>query len=161
MGVHAFEALLVRPAGVGTWTYLSIPLEVSSTFASKGQVKVKGTLNGHPFRSTALPMGDGSHYLVVGKGIRDQIRANQGDTVKVVMELDTEERRVEVPEEFRNALAHQPDAAKAFEKMSYSHQKEWVNWIFSAKQAGTRLRRIEKAVALILQGKNVRDLSTR
>ncbi len=161
MGGYAFDAVLVRPEGVGTWTFLSIPLEISAGFGSKGQVRIKGTINGFPFRSTALPMGDGTHYLVVGKDIRDHIAAAQGDTVKVLLELDTEERRVEVPEELQQALNSQRLAASAFEKMNYSHQKEWINWIMSAKQAATRLRRVEKAVSMIAMGKNLRDLSRR
>jgi hypothetical protein len=67
---YSFEAELIRPEGVGTWTYLNIPREIASMFGSQRQVKVKGTIEGYPFRSTALPMGDGSHYLVVGKDIR-------------------------------------------------------------------------------------------
>ncbi len=161
MGGYTFDAVLVRPEGVGTWTFLSIPLEVSAGFGSKGQVRIKGTINGFPFRSTALPMGDGTHYLVVGKDIRDHIAATQGDTVKVWLELDLETRRAEVPEELKQALNSQPPAAAAFEKMSYSHQKEWISWIMSAKQAETRLRRVEKAVAMITLGKNLRDISRR
>ncbi len=161
MGGYAFDAVLVRPEGVGTWTFLSIPLEVSAGFGSKGQVRIKGTINGYPFRSTALPMGDGTHYLVVGKDIRDHIASAQGDTVKVRLELDTETRQAEVPEELQLALNSQPLAAAAFEKISNSHQKEWINWIMSAKQAATRLRRVEKAVGMITMGKNLRDVSSR
>ncbi len=159
MGGYSFEARLIRPEGVGTWTFLTVPLEVSSTFGSKGQVRVKGTINGYPYRSTALPMGDGTHYLVVGKEIRDSIHATQGDNVQVILELDTEVRQVEVPLELQQAFNSQPGAGQAFEKMSYSHQKEWINWIVSAKQAETRLRRAKKAVLSIALGKNLRDLS--
>ena len=116
-------------------------------------------INGYPFRSTALPMGDGTHYLVVGKELRDHITAKQGDTVKVELEVDTAERTVDIPEELMQALAGHPPAAEAFEKMTYSHKKEWVNWILSARQAETRLRRAKKAANLIAQGKNLRDLS--
>lgn len=161
MGASTFEAVLKRPAGVGIWTILTIPLEVSSTFGTKAQVKVKGTINDYPFRSTALPTGDGTHYLVVSKAIRDHIQANQGDTVKVGLEIDTEVRKAEIPEELRQALTHHPEDAKAFERMTFSHQTEWINWIMSAKQTQTRLRRIEKALTLISQGKNRRDLSPR
>ena len=161
MSMHTFEAVLVRPEGVGTWTFLSIPLEVSATFSSKGQVRVKGTINGYPFRNTALPMGDGTHYLVVGKEIRDQIHAAQGDMVKVELELDHEERQVEVPDDLQQKLNSNPQARDIFEKMSYSHKKEYINWIVEAKQAATRQRRVEKAVALIIQGKNLRELSSR
>jgi Domain of unknown function (DUF1905)/Bacteriocin-protection, YdeI or OmpD-Associated len=161
MGTYTFEAVLIRPEGVGTWTYLNIPGEISAIFSSKGQVKVKGTINEYPFRSTALPRGDGTHYLVVGKEIRERIQSNQGDTVRVVLELDKDERLVEVPVELKRALANHPQAAEAFEEMTFSHKKEWVNWIFSAKKAETRQNRIEKAIIQIVQGRNLRKLSPR
>ncbi len=157
MGGYAFEAVLVRPEGVGTWTFLSLPLEVSNSFATKGQVKVKGTINGYPFRSTALFMGDGSHYLVVGKEIRDHITAAKGDTVQVVMELDTEEQQITAPEDLLQALDIQPQAKQIFARLSYTPQKEYVNWILGAKQAETRQRRIGKAITMLSQGKNLRD----
>ena len=157
MGGYSFEAVLVKPEGVGTWTFLGIPIEVSAMFGSKGQVKVKGTINGYPFRSTALPMGDGSHYLVVGKDIRDHIAVAQGVSVKVVLELDTEVRRITVPDDFLRAMDDQPQARQVFDRLSYSHQKEYVNWILSAKQTETRQRRIDKAIAMLSQGKNLRE----
>ena len=157
MGGYSFEAVLVKPEGVGTWTFLGIPIEVSAMFGSKGQVKVKGTINGYPFRSTALPMGDGSHYLVVGKDIRDHIAVAQGDLVKVVLELDSEVRRITVPDDFLRAMDGQPQARQIFDRLSYSHQKEYVNWILSAKQTETRQRRVDKAIVMLSQGKNLRE----
>jgi hypothetical protein len=156
MTIHIFESLLVRPEGVGTWTYLNIPPHVSATFGSKGQVKVKGKINGYPFRSTALPTGDGSHYLVVAKSIRDQIKAVQGDTVTVMMELDIEERQVDVPEDLIQALESQLQAQDVFSKLSYSQKKVYVDWVLSARQEATRQRRIVKALMLLSQGKKLR-----
>ncbi len=160
MSLYRFQAILIRPEGVGTWTFLSIPLEISASFKTKGQAKVQGTINGFPFRSTALPMGDGTHYLVVGKEIRQHIHAEQGDTVAVELGLDTEERRVVIPDELQQALDKEPKAATAFENMTYSHKREWINWILSAKQAETRQRRVERAIPLILQAKSYRALSS-
>ncbi len=156
MAEYSFEAVLIRPEGAGTWTYLNIPSEVSSSFGSKGQVKVKGTIEGYPYRSTALPMGDGSHYLVVGKDIRDQIKKVVGDSVKVTLELDLEERQVVIPDDLRRALENQPEAMIGFEKLSYSQQKLYVDWILSAKLEETRSNRIEKALSQLTQGKKLR-----
>jgi hypothetical protein len=117
---YSFEAILIRPEGVGTWTYLNIPMDISTTFGSKGQVRVRGTINGYPFRTTALPMGDGTHYLVVGKSIRDQVQAIQGDTIKVILELDPEEQQVVIPEDMRQAFINQP-LAKDFFKSYQIH----------------------------------------
>jgi len=156
MANHPFESLLIKPEGVGTWTYLNIPPAISATFGSKGQVKVKGTINGYPFRSTALPKGDGSHYLVIGKSFRNQIRATQGEMVKVMLELDVEERQVDVPQDLAQAFERLPPAKYAFNQLTYSHKKEYINWILSAKKAETRQRWIEKAVMLLSQGKKFR-----
>ncbi len=153
---YSFEAILIRPEGVGTWTYLNIPRDVSSTFGSKGQVMVKGTVDSCPFRSTALPMGDGSHYLVVGKDIRDQIKKAVGDSVKVTLELDLEKRQVVIPDDLRRALEDHPEALSGFEKLSHSQQKLYVDWILGAKQEKTRSHRIEKALTLLAQGKKLR-----
>ena len=154
---YSFEAILIRPEGVGTWTYLNIPLDVSKTFSAKGQVKVKGMINGYPFQSTALPMGDGTHYLVVWKSIRDQIQVAQGDRVQVFLELDTKERQVVIPDDLMQALVNQPLAKDSFEKLSNSHKKEYVNWILGARKETTRQRRIETAIELLSHGKKLRE----
>lgn len=155
-GSYSFKAVLVRPEGIGTWTFLSIPLEVSGAFGSKGQVRLKGTINGYPFRSTALPMGDGTHYLVVGKAIRDQINAAQGDTVEVILELDQGERALDIPKSLEDALASHPQARIGYEKLSYSHKKAYIDWIQAAKKEMTRQVRIAKSIDLLAQGKKLR-----
>lgn len=48
-----FDATLNRPEGVGTWNYFDIPLDMVKLFGAKGQVRVMGTINGHPFRTSA------------------------------------------------------------------------------------------------------------
>ncbi len=156
MDSHSFESVLVRPEGIGTWTYLSIPPEISASFGSKGQVRVKGTINGFPYHTTALPTGDGTHYLVVAKEIRDQIHATQGDKVKITLELDLAARQIETPPDLEAAFSNNPDARLTYETLAYSHQKAYVNWINDARQAGTRQRRIEKALELLALGKKLR-----
>jgi hypothetical protein len=146
-----FSAVLKRPEGVGTWTYLSIPARVSKAFGTRGRVRVRGTIDGHAFQSSAMPDGDGSHFLVVNKTIRDAIGANQGSTVRVLMERDTVERKVEVPADFKKALAANAAAHQEFSAYPYSHQKELVDWIRAAKRAETRQRRITKALASLVK----------
>ncbi len=157
MPEYSFAAILIRPEGVGTWTYLNIPPEVSAAFGSKGQVKVKGTVNRYPFRSTALPHGDGTHYLVIGKEMRDQIHATQGDTVQVTIELDLADRQVELPEDVEQALSVNPQVMGQFDKLALSHKKEYLNWILNAKQETTRKRRISKMLEMLAQGKKFRS----
>ena len=146
MTLYEFVAHLERPEGVGTWTYLDVPFNVEDAFCKKGQVKVKGTINDFPYRSSVMPHGDGTHYMVVNQTIREAIGLNRGDKVNVTMEIDLEPRTVEVPEDFQKLLDEDPTAKTKFEGFTYSHKKEWVDWINAAKREETRVKRIQKAI---------------
>lgn len=87
--------------------------------------------------------------MVVKKEIRQAIGKTAGDTVKVVMEIDTEPRIVDVPEDFQKALDNNPTVKGIFDKFSYTHKKEYVEWIEGAKRQVTRENRIKKAVEQI------------
>jgi len=151
MSEFEFVATLVRPEGVGTWTYLDIPPELADLLGAKGQVKVAGTISGHAFRTSTRPHGDGKHYIVVDKSIRDAIQVTAGDVVHVVMEKDTTPRTIEVPVDFTDRL--QSDRLdKTFESLSYSRKKEYVDWIESAKKPETRERRIEDSLDMLRTG---------
>ena len=148
MPSHEFNATLERPDVVGAWTFLRVPLDVKKVFGTRARVAVKGSVNGAVFRSSLLPQGDGSHILVVNKSIRTQANADAGDAVHVILEPDTAPRTVDAPDDLRNEL-QRTGHLKNFEGMSYSHQKEYVNWIESAKRSDTRIRRIQKAATMI------------
>ena len=111
---------------------------------------MKCTIDGYPYRGSIAPYG-GTHYIGVVKKIRDAIGKTYGDTVHIVMELDEEPRVVEVPEDLSQALALNEAAKKAFEKLSYSHKREYVEWIDAAKKEETRQRRVAKAIEKLLE----------
>ena len=144
-----FEALLEHPDQAGAWTFLRIPFDVQEAYGTRARVPVKGTVKGARFRSSLLPQGDGRHFLVVNKAIQKEAGASVGDTVRVVLELDRAPRTVSVPEALKQALDGNPAARENFESMPYSHQKEYVDWIESAKREDTRARRVDKAMGMI------------
>ena len=152
MPSKSFTATLERPEGVGTWTYLTVPFDVAADYGAKGQVKVKGTVNGAPFRGSLMPHGDGRHFLVVNKALRVKAGATQGSVVRVRLERDTAPRAVSVPRDLKQALAGNPQAAAAFKNMPYSHKKEYVDYIGEAKKAETRLRRIAATIEKLAAG---------
>lgn len=152
MTEHVFEAKLHRPEGTGTWTYFDIPFSVLKAFGSKGQVRVRGSLNGHAFRGLAMPHGDGSHYVVVNKSIRDAIDVSAGGRVRVRLTADLSPRRVEIPELLQRAFRGHKTARQSFERLSYSLQKEYVDWILAAKREETQARRVEQALEMITTG---------
>ena len=113
-------------------------------------------IEGVPYRGTLVRMGTDYHMLIVLKGIREQIGKTFGDEVTVTVEPDTEPRLIEVPAELKKAFRTEKDAKAFFDKLSYTHQREYVNWINEAKREETRQSRIQKTIEMLKQGKKAR-----
>ncbi len=143
-----FKTELIGRGPGGAWTYLQIPFSVSEVFGRKGQVPVRATINGFTFRNSLMPR-NGVHILGVGKDVLAAAGAATGDTVHVRLAFDDAPRTVDVPADLEVALSHAPAHARTFAALSYSHKKEFVDWIESAKKPETRAARIEKTIAMI------------
>jgi uncharacterized protein YdeI (YjbR/CyaY-like superfamily) len=98
-------------------------------------------------------MGTGSHVILVRKDIRAAIGKNVGDTVRVEIERDTEERVVDIPEPLAKALAKNKKASDFFDSLSYTNRKEYARWISEAKKEETRTKRLEATIEKLLTGK--------
>lgn len=152
-----FQAALVGRGPGNAWVFLPIPFDVEEVFGKRSRVPVKGTINGYPFRNSLLPEGDGTHSMAVNKELQNGATAGPGDLVAVVMEADTDDRVVVVPDDLAAALGKSDPAKGAFDALAYSHKKEYVDWIEDAKKPETRQRRILKAVEMLSEGKRLRS----
>lgn len=143
---HTFSATILNAGGGGA--FVEVPFDVEATFGSK-RPKVKALIEGVPYRGTLVRMGSENHILIILKGIREQVGKTFGDEIKVSVEADAEARVLTVPAELKRVFKSDKEAKSAFEKLSYSHQKEYITWINDAKKAETRMRRISKTVEML------------
>ncbi|HSB65351.1 MAG TPA: YdeI/OmpD-associated family protein [Anaerolineales bacterium] len=142
---------VIKDAG-GGGAYVIIPFDVEQVFGKK-RVKIKATIEGEPYRGTLVRMGGPNHMLLILKEIREKIGKTFGDEVFVELEEDHDERKVEIPPDLLQALQVAPQAQSFYERLSYTHQKEYVRWVTEAKRPETRLERIQRTVEGLSQGK--------
>jgi len=140
MARHTFQVKLLGQEGSEV-AALKPPFDVFEVFQRKGRVPVKGTINGFPFRSSLMNMGEG-HMMVVNAQLRAGAHCKGGDTVDVIMELDEDKRTIEVPAYLKKIINSDAKAKAFWPKLSFTHQKEYVREIEGAKRPETREKRI-------------------
>ena len=132
--------------------FVTIPFDVEQVFGKK-RVKVKAMIEGEPYLGSLVRMGGPHHILIVRKDIREKIGKSIGDEIEISVEEDTKPRIVELPPDLQQALARDPEAEAGFEQLSYTHQKEYVQWIQEAKREQTRQNRMDQTIARLKQKK--------
>jgi hypothetical protein len=139
-------------AGDGGGAYVLFPYDTEKEFATKGKVPVKATFNGVPDAGSLFKYGKPQHVLGVSKAVREQTGKNPGDTIEVVVWRDEEVRTLDVPAEFET-LMKEKGLLPFFNKLSYTHRKEYSRWITEAKKEETRLKRLGKAIEMLEKSK--------
>jgi bifunctional DNA-binding transcriptional regulator/antitoxin component of YhaV-PrlF toxin-antitoxin module len=129
---------------------VELPFDARATFG-KARAPVRGRVNGAKFRSTVAVYG-GHAYVGFNKELRERAGIAMGDDVEVELELDSEPREVELPPELERALAGDAEAKEAFDGLSYTHRREYAEWVAGARKPETRERRLGKAVEMLLAG---------
>jgi Bacteriocin-protection, YdeI or OmpD-Associated/Domain of unknown function (DUF1905) len=144
--VRRFEAVL-EPFGPAA--AVTLPFDPKAEWG-KVRAPVRGTIDGYEFTTTAARYG-GVDYLAFRREVREGAGVEIGATVAIEVDLDTSERVVAVPEDLAAALAN-ADLREAFDGLSYTHQKEYVEWVKEAKREETRKARVARTAELLGEG---------
>jgi hypothetical protein len=149
MKKYKFKAT-IQP-GIGGGAGVVFPYDVQREFGARGIIPVQSTLDGVPYTGSLCKCGPDAHMLGVLKAIRDQIGKGPGDTIDVVLWKDEEVRTVDLPAGFKSLLKKEGLLA-AFEKLSFTHRKEYCRWITEAKKEETRQIRLLKSIEMLRKG---------
>ncbi len=116
------------------------------------RVPVRATVNGHTWRSTTAVYG-GRAMVGLNKDVQREAGVGVGDRVRLELERDEAPREVELSAALAEPLAADPDARRAFESLSYTHRREYAEWIAEAKREETRERRVTRALEMLRDGR--------
>ena len=147
-GIKIFRAK-IQDAGNGG-AYVDFPFSVEKLYGVAGRVPVKVVFEDKiKYRGSLVRMGSICHMVLILKSIRKELNKDFGDSIKVSVALDEKKRIVSVPQDIRKVLAQNPKAQTIFNKLSYSHKREYVNWVNGAKKMKTKEKRLSKLVKML------------
>jgi hypothetical protein len=152
MKKYVFDAFIKKHESLDSG-YIEFLFDVEKEFGNKGQIKVKAYFDGYEYRGSLAKMGRRCHFIGLNKKVRDAIGKGPGDKVNVVIIQDLDERTVVIPADMENLLLKNPAQKEFFDKLSYTHKREYVEWITSAKKEETRKSRMAKCIELLKSGK--------
>ena len=147
---------MLRPAksgGVFPHAFVLVPKTASEKLPRRGRTTIEGTINGHNFKTTLEPDGKLSHWLPIEKSLLEASGTEIEDLATFEIASSKEESEPKIPADLQEALAASPQDLAEWEETTTIARIDWVHWIVSAKQAQTRLKRIEDACDMLSSGK--------
>jgi hypothetical protein len=131
-----------------------IPEEKSVAFSSRGQVSVRGSVNGYAFSTVLEPDGRWSHWFRIDAEMHEALALKTGDDVAVELEQVNEWPEPAVPEDFAEALGEAPDnIQQLWSDITPMARWEWVRWINATREQTTRQRRVQVSISKMQSGK--------
>ena len=142
----------LEPAGNSlNWTIVRIPERITKSLGTRGQAKVKGTINGFAFRTALFPDGHGHHILIVNKAMQKGAGVTRGGIANLVFEPNTEKHPVEESPDLLKALRQDKTVLRYYQSLSGSVRRDISKWVSQAKQVETRRRRSEEMAERLMQ----------
>jgi uncharacterized protein YdeI (YjbR/CyaY-like superfamily) len=139
-----FTALLERSGNRLNWTIIRVPLAVAKLWGKRGQLRVKGEINGFSFRTSLFPDGKGGHLMIVNKKMQAGGRVRLAEKAKFVLEPDTAPRNVSTPAELLRVLGESKRLRKFYDGFNHSYRNYMASWVAEPRSDEARTRRAEQ-----------------
>lgn len=143
---HRFRTVIEEATGGGAAA--QIPSDVEAALGGKKQMRVTGTLNGTPIRTSTMPYR-GGFYVGLHKAAREAAGVEIGDEVELELTRDDSPRVLELPPELEAALAAEPALRERYDALSFSRRRDLAGPIAEAKKPETRAARLGKALSAL------------
>jgi uncharacterized protein YdeI (YjbR/CyaY-like superfamily) len=150
LAAKRFEARLERMRSRLNWVVIHVPFDAAKAWGLRGQIKVKGDVNGFAFRTSLFPTGTGRHILLVNKRMQKGARAAEGSVARFQIELDREERTAEIPDELKRILREDRVFRRWYDGLNHSTRSDIAKWITEVKSDAARMRRAEQIAERLL-----------
>ncbi len=149
----AFTAKILQHGKMNA-AFVEFPFSTEKLFGKKGQIKIKVLFDDKvEYRGSLAKMKSENHRLILTQEVREKLGKSFDDMVSVKLWEDKEERIIEIPDDVKIVFNENLMAKELFDKMSYTHKKEYIRWITEAKKPETRENRKTKMIEMILAGK--------
>jgi len=146
-----FDATLYTLDGA---TILRLPGKASEKLPSRGQVAVRGTIQGHEFETVLEPDGSWGHWMRVDEELQQAAGVGAGDTATLVIESSRDWPEPNVPQDLETALAAAPQTIQdLWRDITPMARWEWVRWVNATGNPDTRRRRVEVSISKMQSGK--------
>ncbi len=141
-------------SAIGTSTVLRLPQAASKNLPSRGQVAVRGTINGVGFGTVLEPDGKSGHWMKVDDTLRHAAGISAGDTATLDIEVTKDWPEPGVPPDLAAALAAAPQKIQdLWDEITPMARWEWVRWVNATNNPDTRTRRVEVSISKMKSGK--------
>jgi uncharacterized protein YdeI (YjbR/CyaY-like superfamily) len=147
----SFSTVLTRTTDKLRWTIIRLPFDSAKLWGTRKALRVKGEMNGFPFRATLFPSGNGRHMMVVNKQMQKGGRASAGMAAKFRLEPDLEERVIAVPPELERILKRSKSLRKFYDSFSPYMRRYVSDPVSQARHAETRARRAEQVAERLME----------
>jgi len=137
---------------INNWEILRLPKDASAQLPSRGQVMVKGTINGFKIYTALEPDGNGSHWLHIDVAISRGAKVKAGDTAKLEIEPTKDWPEPDIPKDVQKGLVTNPETSHLWKDVTPMARWEWLRWINSTNNPDTRRKRIEVSASKLKNG---------
>jgi len=145
-----FRAALEQGTRALGWTTARVPFDPSAELKQMVRLRVRGEVNGFPFRTSLFPDARGGFYLLVNHAMQAGAGVALGDSAEFRLEPDLDRREAELPDELAVLLDDEPGLRAWYDELTEYMRREIGKWVMSVKSDEARMRRAEQMAERLL-----------